>query len=144
MIKGSGLYFSSESKRLAAKYLDDVLSSGRLVRDVQVESFESELCDKFGFPDITLVNSDTSSFDLLFSSQCLNVSNKKVGFLGNCFPSPIFSAIRAGAEIVWFDVDPRTLEVRLEDKDVDFFVVTSIGGMVPPNVDAIVKFCDDK
>ena len=141
MIKGSVLYFTDEVQSSVASNVCDVLSSGRLVRDVQAGKFEESLKTKFGFPDIALVNSNTSAFDLLFGEECLSVSGKAVAFLGNCFPSPIFSAVRAGAIVKFLDIDPRTLEVRLDNPNLDYLVVTSVGGMVPPNVDKILKFC---
>lgn len=140
MIKGSALHFSDEMKSAVATNVWDVLSSGRLVRDVQVDKFEESLKSQFGFSDVALVNSNTTGFDLLFS--LLGVSGKRVGFLGNAFPSPIFSAVRNDAQIRFLDIHPESLEVELTDvQDLDFLVITSIGGMVPPNVGDIVESC---
>jgi dTDP-4-amino-4,6-dideoxygalactose transaminase len=140
MIKGSVLHFTDEMKSSVSSNVWDVLSSGRLVRDVQVERFEESLKTKFGFSDVALVNSNTTAFDLLFS--LLGASGKRVGFLGNAFPSPIFSAVRNNASIRFLDIHPESLEVELADvQNLDFLVITSIGGMVPPNVGDIVESC---
>ena len=140
MIKGSVLHFTNDIKSSVASNIWDVLSSGRLVRDVQVERFEESLKTQFGFPNVALVNSNTTAFDLLFS--LLGASGKKVGFLGNAFPSPIFSAVRNNADIRFLDIHPESLEVELTDvEDLDFLVITSIGGIVPPNVKDIVDSC---
>jgi perosamine synthetase len=117
-MSGGGTRISLDAIPLARPYLDEreeelvaeVLRSGRLSLGPTIDRFEELLAERIGAPFVAAVSSGTAGLHLLARSADLGPGDQAItspisfASSANCF-------IFEGAEPVFADVDPRTLNL---------------------------------
>jgi dTDP-4-amino-4,6-dideoxygalactose transaminase len=129
------------------KSIGRILEKGWLMWGDQQEGLVDRFRHATGKAHGVTFNSATSAFDVLF--QYLAREGEVFGFQATGFPSPVFSALRAGGRIEWLDINPDLMVPNTTDveqaiqRGMTVYVPQWTGGFIPWNVEDQVKRCRD-
>lgn len=147
-IEGIKISFTTEEIDEILGNMRQVLETGYLVKDQFFDRFKQLILDYSGREHCALASSDTIAQEILF--KVLGLEGKTVIFQGNMFPTPVFSAVRAGCIPVYADIDmeclsisPKTLYPAL-DKNVGAVVMMHSGGLFNFNLPDLRLMCREK
>jgi len=147
MISRAKPYFSDDMKYNIFRDIDHILSSGNLTNGEYVKRFEDEFKDIVGTKYAIATNSCTSALEITIKS--LGLKGKKIIAPTNTFVATINSIITSGNIPVIADISRDTLCLSMDsirknyDRDVSAIILVNIGGLITPEYDEIVRFCDD-
>lgn len=134
-----------EDRREILAGIDEILVSGQLTLGKHGRAFEERFAEQSGAPHAVAVNSGTSALEIVF--RALDVAGKEVVVPTNTFFATPAAVLHAGGHVRFADVDPLTLCLdakRLMEAitpETVGVVVVHIGGMIVPDIDAIVECC---
>ena len=128
-----------------------VLQSGRLILGDQTRRFENEFARSVGVRHAISVNSGSSALQFLLRIK--NVAGKTVLVPTNTNFATVAAVLRAGGQVRYLDMDETTFAPTLEmvrravesaraaGEPVAGVLWVHIGGVVSPELPAIVEFC---
>jgi aminotransferase len=129
--------------------IKNVFSSNWLGKGVVVKEFESKFASSLLDNPSRFLSTTSCTEAIYLSARLFEFSEgDDVIVPVISFPSIGSAIMEAGARIVFCDVDPNSLNVRVEDirsvmtEQTKAIYITHYGG-VPCDMDEIVKFCDD-
>lgn len=144
MIRGIDVKLSAEEEAGVLERLQKVVSSSFFMWGDQQEEFQDRIAAICGRRHGMTWSSSTTAAEAIF--DFLRPDN--VAFQGNQFPSLVFAARRAGAGIVWVDIDlqmlsptPVQLEKAWQREHFDVFVLQHTGGIVSGYMPAVCDWC---
>lgn len=143
---GAGpIYFPDEDRREILAAIDDVLQSGQLTLGKHGRTFETEFARLAGVEHAVAVNSGTGALEIVL--RALGAAGQEVVVPTNTFFATPAAVLHAGGRVRFADVNPRTLMLDAETLEAALspttagVIVVHIGGMVTPDIDAIVDLC---
>ena len=143
-IKGMDVGFTEEEQEEMLDLLAATIRSGYLMWGEMQERLQAAFQELTGRRYAVTFNSNTSAQEVVFHV----LRPRRVAFLGNQFPSPVFAAVRQGAEPVFVDIDPVTMAPSLEMLEAalpyDVLVFQETAGFVPMSLPEISEWCREK
>lgn len=139
----------SKSEKTAFGVLSSyVMDTGMLTNSEYVIRFEQKFAEVQKLSgDCAAVNSCSAGLLLIY--QALGLEGKHVVVPTNTFFTTAAAALHAGANVSFADCDPDTFCVSLETikeactEETRAVVIVHIGGVIPPDMEAIAHFCND-
>ncbi len=144
-IEAGPIYFPDEDRRQILAAVDEVLQTGQLTLGQNGRTFETEFAKIAGVEHAVSVNSGTSALEIVL--RVLGVDGKEVVVPTNTFFATPAAVLHAGGRLQFADVNPRTMMIDAETIEAALtpatagVVVVHIGGMVAPDIEAIVDLC---
>jgi perosamine synthetase len=127
------------------------LSSGNLSGGPLVEEFERSFAANSGLPHAVAVSSGTDALEAILRAS--RVAGRKVLVPTNTFAATAFAVLRAGAQPVLLDMDPRTLApsvaqvaMALDDDPgaIAALVLVHIGGFMGDSTKELAELCSSR
>ena len=127
------------------------LSSGSLSGGPLVEEFERCFAASSRLPYAVAVSSGTDALEAILRAS--GVAGRKVLVPTNTFAATAFAVVRAGAQPVFVDMDPRTLApspaqvaMALDNHpgDVAAFVLVHVGGFMGDSTKELAELCNSR
>src|SRR3989344_3127093 len=129
------------------KALKRVLKSGWFLMGKELESFEEEFAEYLGVKNVIGVSSGTDALTIALKSLDLKEGDEVI-VPANVYPT-IFGVNLSGVKIRLCDVDPKTLNISIDNikkvwsSKVKAIIVVHLYGN-PVELDPIIKFCKEK
>lgn len=142
---GGPIYFPDEDRHEILAAIDGALQSGQLTLGQHGRTFETEFARLTGVEHAVAVNSGTSALEIVL--RALGVDGLEVVVPTNTFFATPAAVLHAGGRVRFADVNPGTLMLDADTLEAALtpatagVIVVHIGGMVTPDIDAIVDLC---
>lgn len=126
--------------------IDHSLQSGSLTLGPNTDEFERRFAETLGLPPAVATSSGTSALEIIF--RALGVEGSEVVVPANTFFATAAAVMHAGGSPRFADVDPNTMALSAESVEAALtvgtkaVVVVHIGGLVTPELPAIVELCE--
>ncbi len=133
----------------------DVLKSGRITMGHKTQLFEKKFTKKLNSKYALMVNSGSSANLLAVFASCnpLRKNRFKQGdhalIQALCWPTSLWPLVQAGLKINFVDIDPNSLNVKVEDvikkttKKTKVILIINVLGLYP-DIKKIRNFCKKK
>lgn len=139
-------YFSDEDVQTVLDLIEQSLRSGMLTMGPVVKAFEAQFAAMVGVKYAIAVNSGTAALEVAL--RCIGMEGREVIVPTETFVASANSVILAGGKPVFAEINPDTLcldctdvERRITSKTAAVMVV-HMAGLIPPNIDYLVKLCE--
>jgi dTDP-4-amino-4,6-dideoxygalactose transaminase len=140
--------FVAEDRARITEMIDAALQTGSLTLGPHNREFETAFAARHQVPFAIAVSSGTSALEIAL--RALGAPGGEVIVPANTFFATAAAVVHAGATPRFADVDPTTLalsvatvEPMLSERTVGI-VPVHIGGLVPPDVEALRALCDER
>lgn len=139
------IYFSDDDRAEILKHIDESLRTGQLTLGKWGKAFEEEVARQIGTKHAVVVNSGTSSIQILM--HIYGVQGKEVLVPTNTFFATALGVLHAGGIVRFVDCDPATFSIDMDSLRASInertagVVVVHIGGIVTPHMQEIVDLC---
>jgi len=146
IIPPARVYFPEEDIEIILDKVKEILSTGWLTLGKYNKEFEEKFSKYVGTKYAIATNSGTSALEILL--RCINVKDSSVIVPTNTFFATPASVIHAGGKVIFADItdnlciDPESVNEAIR-KDTKAIIVVHIGGIVPPQIEEIIKICEE-
>ncbi|MEM3551737.1 MAG: DegT/DnrJ/EryC1/StrS family aminotransferase [Candidatus Bathyarchaeia archaeon] len=147
IIRSAFPFFDDETILSILKDLEVTLKSGALSNGPHVKDFENKFAECVQVKHAVSVNSGTTALEIAL--RCFKIKGREVIVPTNTFVATPNSVIFAGGKPVFADIkedtlciDPEDVEKKLSPRTAGIIVV-HIAGLICPQVDELVKLCED-
>ncbi len=147
-VPSARIVFPEADRAEIASFVSEILASGALTLGAHTREFEATFAAAHGVPFGIAVSSGTAALEIIL--RTLDVAGSDVVVPTNTFAATGFAALRAGANLVFADVDPGTFALSASTvADVltprtRAVVLVHIGGLITSEVDDIRALCDER
>jgi perosamine synthetase len=147
-VPAARVVFDESDRAEISRLTSEALASGSLTLGRHGREFEQEFAAEHGAPHAVAVSSGTAALELAL--RLVGVTGGDVIVPSNTFFATAAAATRAGARVVFADVDAATFSLTPETVARAFtprtraVVVVHIGGLISPDLPALAGLCRDR
>ena len=141
--------FSSDDIEQMKRYLDTILTSGRLTLGEYTKDFERQFAEIAGVRHAVAVNSGTSALEIALRAHHLKQGDRVI-LPTNTFGATCAAVIFAGGTPIITDVAQSTMTIDAESVEKAItpgtrgVIAVHIGGLVCPEIERIREICNQK
>jgi len=140
--------FTDDDIGFVQEGIRQIMKSGYLVMGKYTQMFEEKFKEFVGCKYAIATNSCTSALEIIL--RALDVERSTVIVPTNTFVATAFSAIHAGAKVIFADsmkenfcLDPDDLKRKIKSH-TKAVIVVHIGGIISPYIEEIKAICEEK
>ncbi len=147
-VPAARVVFTEADREAISRMTSEALASGSLTLGSHGEAFEAEFAAAHGASHAVAVSSGTAALEL--SLRLVGVTGGEVIVPANTFFATAAAAVRAGAKVIFADVDAETFALTPEavaralTPRTRAVVIVHIGGLISPAVPAIADLCRER
>ncbi|KLL11440.1 MULTISPECIES: DegT/DnrJ/EryC1/StrS aminotransferase family protein [Protofrankia] len=147
-VPSARIVFPEADRAEIASSVSGILASGALTLGAYTREFEAAFAAAHDAPFGIAVSSGTAALEIIL--RALDVAGSDVIIPTNTFAATGFAALRAGANLVFADVDPGTFALSAATvadvltPSTRAVILVHIGGLITSDVDAIRALCDER
>ncbi len=147
-VPAARIVFPEADRAEIASLTSEILASGALTLGAHTKEFEAEFAAAHDVPFAVAVSSGTAALEIIL--RAVDVADADVIVPTNTFAATGFAVLRAGANLVFADVEARTFALSAATvadaltPRTRAVILVHIGGIITPEVDDIRSLCDER
>ncbi len=147
-VPAARIVFPEADRAEIASLTSEILASGALTLGAHTKEFEAAFAAAHGVPFAVAVSSGTAALEIIL--RTVDVAGTDVVVPTNTFAATGFAVLRAGANLIFADVDAETFALSTATVAAALtprtraVVLVHIGGLITPEIDDIRALCDER